>query len=73
MTDIQILLTALVVYAIAITIALRYNQKWILLATSVLWFVPMLLVANTFISVFSIIMIIATFVIVFYNKEEGDF
>ena len=73
MTDIQILLTALVVYAIAIVIAIRYNQKWILLATSVLWFVPMLLVENTFISVFSIIMIIATFVIVFYNKEEGDF
>lgn len=73
MTDIQILLTAFVVYAIAIVIALRFNQKWILLATSVLWFVPMLLVGNTFITVFSIIMIIATFVIVFYNKEEGDF
>ena len=73
MTDLQILMCAGVCYLIAVFVSLRFNLKWLLLSTSVLWFVPMLLIENTFISLFSIIMIIATFVIVFFNKQESEF
>lgn len=73
MTDLQILMCAGVCYIIAIFVSIRFNLKWLLLATSVLWFVPMLLIENTFISLFSIVMIIATFVIVFFNKQESEF
>ena len=73
MTDLQILMCAGVCYLIAIFVSLRFNLKWLLLSTSVLWFVPMLLIDNTFIALFSITMIIATFVIVFFNKQESEF
>ena len=73
MTDLQILMCAGVCYLIAVFVSLRFNLKWLLLSTSVLWFVPMLLIENTFISLFSIVMIIATFVIVFFNKQESEF
>ena len=73
MTDLQILMCAGVCYLIAVFVSLRFNLKWLLLSTSVLWFVPMLLIENTFIALFSIVMIIATFVIVFFNKQESEF
>ncbi len=73
MTDLEILMCAGVCYLIALIVSIRFNQKWLLLSTSVLWFVPMLLISNIFVSLFSIIMIIATFVIVFFNKQESEF
>ena len=66
LTDMNILLIALILYIIGIFISLKFNISWLLIATSVLWFVPIFLVDNIFVVVFSIIMIVGTFVITFF-------
>lgn len=73
METLDILLITLIMYAIGLFISLKYNLKWLLIATTVLWFVPIFLVENIFIVVFSVIMIIGTFIITFFNKEESEF
>ena len=73
METLDILLITLIMYAIGLFISLKYNLKWLLIGTTVLWFVPIFLVDNIFIVVFSVIMIIGTFIITFFNKEESEF
>lgn len=70
LTDMNILLIALILYIIGIFISLKFNISWLLIATSVLWFVPIFLVDNIFVVVFSIIMIVGTFVITFFNERS---
>ena len=71
-TDMNILLVAFIMYIICLFLYFKFNIKWILIATSVLWFIPILLIDNIFIVVFSVIMIIITFVITFFNKKEDN-
>lgn len=72
MNDMHILLIALVMYVICMFLSLKFNIKWLFVATSVLWFIPIILIDNLFIIVFSVIMIIVTFVITFFNERDGD-
>lgn len=74
MTDLQVLLITGVLYFIAIYLSIVLRQRFIFLSTIVLWFVPIFLITNSFIIIFSIIMIIFTIVIVAYNgSDEGSF
>ena len=70
MTDLNILLITLIMYIIAIYLYRKFRINWILAPTIILWFVPIFIVDNLFIIIFSVIMIIITIVIAFFSKEE---
>lgn len=72
MNEMHILLVALVMYVICMYLSIQFSIKWLFVATSVLWFIPIILIDNLFIIVFSVIMIIVTFVITFFNERDGD-
>lgn len=73
MTDMNILLIALILYILSIFIYFKFRIKWILIATILLWFVPIFLIENLFIQIFCVIMIIVTITITFFDEREDDF
>ena len=70
MSDMNILLIALILYILSIISYFKFGIKWILIATILLWFVPIFLIENLFIQIFCVIMIIATITITFFNERE---
>ena len=72
LSTLNILTIAGVFYILALIIAIKYKITWLLIGTSVLWFIPIFLVDNIFIVVFSVIMIIATITVVAYNYKGDD-
>ena len=73
MTGMQILLITLIMYMLSIFIYFKFRLKWVLIATILLWFVPIFLVENLFIKIFCVIMIIVTITITFFSEREEDF
>jgi len=70
MTGMQILLITLILYMLSIFIYSKFRIKWVLIATILLWFVPIFLVENLFIKIFCVIMIIVTITITFFDERE---
>ena len=70
MTGMQILLITLILYMLSIFIYFKFRIKWVLIATILLWFVPIFLVENLFIKIFCVIMIIVTITITFFSERE---
>lgn len=70
MNDMHILLITLIMYILSIIIYFKFNLKWVLIATILLWFVPIFLVDNIFVKIFCVIMIIATITITFFGERE---
>lgn len=70
MTGMQILLITLILYMLSIFIYFKFRIKWVLMATILLWFVPIFLVENLFIKIFCVIMIIVTITITFFSERE---
>lgn len=68
-----ILLITLIMYILSMFLYFKFGIKWILIATLLLWFVPIFLIDNLFIRIFSVIMIIVTIVITFFNEREDDY
>ena len=73
MTEMNILLITLVMYILSIFIYFKFKLKWVLIATILLWFVPIFLIENLFIKIFCVIMIIVTITITFFGDREEDF
>jgi len=73
MTEMNILLITLIMYILSIFIAIKFRLKWVLIATVLLWFVPIFLVDNLFIRIFCVIMIIVTIVITFFSEREEEY
>ena len=70
MTEMNILLITLIMYIITIYLYLKFRINWILAPTILLWFVPIFLIDNIFLKIFSVVMIITTITITFFNGEE---
>ena len=70
MTEMNILLITLIMYILSIFLAIKFRIKWVLIATVLLWFVPIFLINNLFIRIFCVIMIIATITITFFDERE---
>lgn len=68
----DILLITLIMFLLSIFIYFKFRIKWVLIATILLWFVPIFLVENLFIKIFSVIMILVTITITFFNNREED-
>lgn len=74
MTNIEILKIAFVLYVIGNFLAFYTKNKIIHVANGLLWFIPIFLVENTFIIIFSIIMILFSVLLAFYdNESKGGF
>ena len=71
--ELDILLITLIMYILSIIIYFKFNLKWVLIATTLLWFVPIFLVENLFIKIFSVIMIIVTITLTFFGDREEEF
>ena len=63
MSEMNILLITLIMYILSMFLYFKFRIKWFLIATILLWFVPIILIDNLFIKVFCAIMIIVTIVI----------
>lgn len=71
--NIDILLITFIMFIVSVFVYFKFRLRWVLIATTLLWFVPIFLVENLFIKIFSAIMIIATIVITFFNEREEDY
>jgi len=69
----DILLITLIMFILSIFVYFKFRLRWVLIATILLWFVPIFLVENLFIKIFSVIMIIATITITFFSEREEEF
>ena len=69
-TDMNILLIALIMYIITMFLYFKFKVNWFLTPTILLWFVPIFIVDNLFIKIFSVIMIIISIVITLFNERE---
>lgn len=73
MTTMDILLIALIMYILSMFLYFKFRINMILIPTILLWFIPIFLVENLFIKIFSVIMIIITIVITFFNDRKEFF
>lgn len=71
--EMDILLITLIMFIVSVFVYFKFRIKWVLIATILLWFVPIFLVDNVFIRIFSVIMIIVTIVITFFNEREEEY
>lgn len=71
--EIDILLITLIMFILSVFIYFKFRLKWVLIATVLLWFVPIFLVENLFIKIFSVIMIIVTITLTFFGEREEEF
>ena len=71
--NIDILLITFIMFIVSVFVYFKFRLRWVLIATTLLWFVPIFLVENLFIKIFSAIMIVATIVITFFNEREEDY
>ena len=71
--EMDILLITLIMFILSVFIYFKFRLKWVLIATTLLWFVPIILVENLFIKIFSVIMIIVTITLTFFGEREGEF
>lgn len=70
MTNIEILCIALVLYIIGIYISYRfYNQLFMFV--SILWLIPLTLIDNNIVKVFSVIMFLSHIIIPLSNYSNG--
>ena len=70
MSDITILIIALILYGIALGLYFVTKSKVLLVASSLLWFIPIFLVPNVFIITFSSILFVATLAFTFFNERS---
>ena len=70
MTSMEILLIALVLYIIGIYISYRFYSQLFMLV-SILWLIPLTLIDNNIVKVFSVIMLLAHIIIPLSNNLDG--
>ncbi len=71
MTDITFLIIGLIIFIIANVLGFIYKNNLLTALSGLLWLLPIFLVDNVFIKIFSIIIMIITFLFSF--KERGDY
>ena len=71
MTDTTILIIGLIIFIIANILGFIYKNNLLTALSGILWLLPIFLVDNTIIRIFSIIIMLITFLFSF--KERGDY
>lgn len=70
MTDITYLLIGLIIFIIANILGFIYKNNLLIALSGLLWLLPIFLVDNIFIKIFSVITMLITFLFSFKEKEE---
>lgn len=70
MTDNLLLIIALIMFLIGMITARYFNLRWLYALSGLLWFLPIVMIENIFIVIFSSVMIIACALIGFYDNER---
>lgn len=65
-----ILITGLILFAIGYFLAWKTNTKWLFAVSGLLWFIPIFIIENTFIIIFSVVMLIFSGTLGFVNRNE---
>ena len=73
LTDINILTIVLVLFLVLNTIIFITKFKWLHIASSILWIVPLTMIDNIYIRTFCVIMILVSFVLAFYNDSKEEY
>jgi len=69
MTNETLLLIAFIMFLLGYYLAYKTDTKWLYMLSGLLWFVPIFLIENIFIIIFSITMIIFSGLIAFTQEE----
>ena len=72
LTDIQIIIISIILFVLGLIIALIYKIKWLYAGISILCFIPMILVDNLYIKLFSVIMFLVMIMLAFFNGKENE-
>ena len=64
-----ILITGLILFALGYFLAYKTNTNWLYAISGILWFIPMFMIENIFIILFSIAMLIFSTILAFWQKE----
>lgn len=56
-TELNVLYIALVIYILVMGFAITFRIKWVIMIAGLLWFVPIFIVPNTFITIVSVTML----------------
>ena len=73
LTDINILTIVLVLFLVLNTIIFITKFKWLHLASSILWIVPLTIIDNIYIRSFCVIMIIVSILLAFFNNSKEEY
>jgi hypothetical protein len=73
LTDMNILTIVLVLFLVLNTIIFITKLKWLHLASSILWIVPLTMIDNIFIRSFCVIMILVSFILAFFNNSKEEY
>ncbi len=73
LTDMNILTIVLVLFITLNTIIFITKFKWLHLASSILWIVPLTMIDNIYIRSFCVIMILVSFVLAFFNNSKEEY
>lgn len=65
-----ILITAFILFILGVFIAYKTNTTWLYMISGLLWFIPLFIIENIFIAIFSVSMIIFFSMITFSLKKE---
>jgi hypothetical protein len=68
--DIIILVIALILYLGGMFLAVKTNTQWLIIISGLLWFIPIYIIPNIFIIIFSITMMIFSFIVSYTKREE---
>lgn len=69
MTDTTLLIITLIIWIIGVFVAYKTDTNWLYALSGLLWFVPVFIVPNIFIIIFSIVMILFSFLYAFVKEE----
>ena len=69
----MLLYVTFVMYIVILVFAYLFDIKWLLMIVGLLWLIPIFEINNVFIVLVSSVMILAHFMLGFYEKKDGEF
>lgn len=72
LTDMQVIIISVVLFIIGLVIAFIFKIRWLYAGISILCFIPIIIVDNLYIKLFSVILMIVMIILAFFNTERSD-
>ena len=69
----MLLYIAFIMYIMIMVFSYFFRVKWLLMISGLLWFIPVFEISNVWVTLVSVIMILAHFILGFIDSESGGF